>query len=204
MLCGMLRMLAAVAVGATLLGAAVAAPKSGRVVRVERRPRTGTAAPRSCEHIEGDSWICRGVRPLPGEIISIVAQDGIAAEVRIAEVGDVPTCRVAWRVRGRVLRGDVNADPSAAVIDPSLDPRTSRLMPPGVVTRSPSGRADDDVDWAIDRNGDGKEDLVATSYVCDDAGKPDINAGGQCFDLWSSSGFEMRQAHPTVLPGCTW
>jgi hypothetical protein len=203
MLCGMLRLLAALTVGATLLGAAFATPRPGRVVRVERRPRSGTAAPRSCEHIEGDSWICRGARPLPGEIISVVAPEGIAAEVRIAEVGEVPTCRVAWRVRGRTLRGDITADPSAAVIDPSLDPRASRLMAPGAVTRSPSGRADDDVDWAIDRNGDGHEDLVATSYVCDDTGKPDIN-GSQCFDLWSNSGFEMRQAHPTVLPGCTW
>src|SRR5262245_58712560 len=147
MLCGMFRVLAATAAGVTLLGAAYAQPKSGRVVRVERLPRHGTTMPRSCEHIDADVWVCRGTKPVPGEIISVVAQDAIAAEVRIAEVKELPTCHVAWRVRGRVLHGDVNVDPAAAVIDPTLDPRTTRLLPAGQVTRSPSGRADDDVEW---------------------------------------------------------
>jgi hypothetical protein len=187
---------------ATVLGTASAGPRAGKVVRVERRARAGAIVPRWCDvSADEDAGICRGPRPSTGDTITVVGTTGILAEIRIAEVDDT-TCNLLWKIRGRVVRGDFSsASAWAAVVDAGIDGR-SRLMPAERMP-SPSGRHTDEVQFAIDRDGDGREDIVGTSYVCDDNGQADPNGGGDCYDVYTRSGPELGKAHPTLLPACT-
>ena len=187
---------------ATVLGTATAGPRPGKVVRIERRARAGAIAPRWCDvSADEDAGVCRGPRPAIGDTITVVGTTGILAEIRIAEV-DETTCNLMWKIRGRVVHGDFSAASAwAAVVDPGVDGR-SRLMAAERLP-SPSGRHTDEVQFAIDRDGDGHEDIVGTSYVCDDSGQPDPNGGGDCYDVYARSGPELMKAHPTLLPACT-
>jgi hypothetical protein len=196
--------LALVLVAATLQVAGAEPPRSGKVVRVERRARTTATVPRWCDvSADDDSAVCRGPRPAVGDTISIVGQQGIVAELRIVEVvGEAATCRLLWKVRARVVRGDLGATGGAiGLVDPTLDQR-SRLLPPEQVTKSPSGRSDDEIQFGIDRNGDGRPDVIGIQYTCNDAGKPDATATGDCYDVYTGNGIDLQKAHPTLLPAC--
>jgi len=187
---------------ATVLGTAAAGPRAGKVVRVERRSHSNAIVPRWCDvSADEDAGTCRGPRPAIGDTITVVGQTGILAEIRIAEV-DETTCNLMWKIRGRVVRGDFSAAAAwAAVVDPTIDAR-SRLMAAERLP-SPSGRHTDEVQFAIDRDGDGDEDIVGTSFVCDDSGQADPNAGGDCYEVFTRSGPELVKAHPTLLPSCS-
>jgi hypothetical protein len=202
MLAEMLR--SALVLVAAALGVAGATPRSGKVVRVERRARTTATVPRWCDiSPDDDSAICRGPRPAVGDTISIVALQGIIAELRIVEVvGEAATCRLLWKVRARVVRGDLGASSgTVALVDPTLDQR-SRLVPGEQVTKSPSGRSDDEIQFAVDRNGDGRPDVIGIQYMCNDAGKPDPSSTGDCYDVYAGNSIDLQKVHPTLLPAC--
>lgn len=177
------------------------AARPGRVVRVERHARTSSYVPRWCDvSADEDVGVCRGPRPNLGDTITVVSTTGIAAEIRVSEVDATP-CAMLWKIRTRLLRGDFSTTPSwIALIDPSLDSR-SRLIPADKVT-SPSRRSSDEVQFAIDRDGDGREDVVGVNYLCDDSGVPDASASGDCYDVYQRSGNDVTRVHPTLLPSC--
>jgi hypothetical protein len=198
----MVRAILVVAVGAVLASIAAAGPRPGRVVRIERRARSTTFVPRWCDvSADDENGICRGPRPNIGDTITIIAPPGLVAELRVSEVTET-NCPLLWKIRSRVLRGDFSATPAwIAVIDPGLDARSHLLVAEKVA--SPTGRRTDEVQFAIDRDGDGREDVVGIDYVCDDAGTPDPNAGGDCYDVYSRSGADVTKAHSTILPSCS-
>jgi len=184
-----------------LAGGEVAA-RPGRVVRVERHARANAFVPRWCDvSAEEDSGVCRGPRPNLGDTITVLSMTGIAAEIRVSEIDPTP-CAMLWKIRTRLVRGDFSMASSwVAVIDPSLDSR-SRAIPSDRVS-SPSRRTGDEVQFAIDRDGDGREDVVGINYMCDDSGVPDPNATGDCYDVYQRSGNDVSRVHPTLLPGCS-
>jgi hypothetical protein len=175
--------------------AAVAGP-AGRVVRVERAGGT-SVAPRLCE-LRGDAGTCVGDEPKVGEIIVVLDEQHVIAEVQIVAAPTVvASCANLWTVKTRPSRGAVSDGEGIGVIDPSLDLRRAHVLDKSHLPASPSGLAGDEVWRAIDRDGDGAADIVFTHYSCDSAGAL-VSGGAQyCLDIWSRT--HTRMARTTQL-----
>ena len=206
MLANMTRLACILVVGATaLIGMrAFAGPRAkGKVVRVERS--RGTAAiPRVCD-IRGDrSGTCLGSEPMVGEIVSVLDETGVLAEVRITEATafatGVGTCTSLWNIKTDVVRGDVSSIPlrTIGVVDPQIHPRRGRNLTREQFPPSPSGRPDDQVVIAVDRDGDGAADILMTQTACDGAGA----SSGSCLDEYANMNGRMVRVHQTNFATC--
>ena len=159
------------------------------------------SVPRWCSISTDGTGVCSGPSLDVGELVSFFDDKNCVAEVRIVEVRE-PTCDLSWRFSWVPERGNVaKASGPAAISDPRIDFRKSKLVSFDRV-RSPSGRSSDQVIYAVDRDGDGREDVVFTRFYCDDDGTPNVRASGQCHEIWSREGARLHRAYPTLLPGC--
>lgn len=175
-----------------LWSAAAAAGPSGRVVRVERSGAS-RVAPRLCD-IHGDTGNCVGDEPRPGQVVVLLDERRVVAEVEIVDAASFSTgCPMLWSVKTRALRGASGDSDGVGVIDAGIDPARAHLIERSRAPVSPSGSPDDEVWRAIDRDGDGAADIVITRYNCDATGRPTAGGGTSCIDLWARTGMRMTR-----------
>jgi hypothetical protein len=169
------------------------AEPSGRVVRVERSG-SSRIPPRLCE-VHADGGNCVGEQPRVGQIVAVLDEHHVAAEVQIVEATPFsPSCPMLWTVKTRLLRGAPTDSDGIGVIDPGLDLTRAHLINRTQLPSSPSGMPDDEVWRAIDRDGDGAADILITRYGCDTSGRPAASAGSMfCVDLWARTGARMTR-----------
>jgi hypothetical protein len=193
----------AAAIGTLALASAPAsaAPRTrGKVVRVERA-RGSKAPPKVCD-IRGDkSGTCLGSEPVIGEILTVLDENGVVADARIIEVkpfrGGSTTACEAWDIRTEVLRGSLSVMTARAMglIDHDLHPKLAHILPNDQFPSSPSGRLEDTVVMAFDRDGDRTADLVLTQTQCD-------ATGGTCIDHWGRVGGRLTRIQQTNFASC--
>jgi hypothetical protein len=182
------------AIAVVTWSAAADAGPSGRVVRVERSGGS-RVAPRLCD-VHGDTGNCVGDEPRAGQLVVMVDEHRVIAEVQIVEaISFSPSCPTLWSVKTRLLRGAPNDSDGLGVIDPSLDLNRAHLIDRSRMPSSPSGSPDDEVWRAIDRDGDGAADIIVTRYSCDASSRPTAASGATyCVDLWARTGARMTRA----------
>jgi len=164
-------------------------PPSGRVVRIERERVAADAAPLVCDIYESLRGLCIGRLPRNGELLTIVDEARLIAQVTISKVELDPSqrCDGLWSVAVEVLHGDLSQRSSdrIGVIDGVGDPRGLRKLEASEIGGSPSGNSEEVPILAIDRNGDRRPDVVVTKYPCDVNGHPAQSAPEHCLDVWS-------------------
>jgi hypothetical protein len=201
---GMVR-LALVLVAAVYVVPAMAAPRArGKVVRVERT-RSATIAPRICD-VRGDrGGTCLGTQPQLGDVVNLLDETGVVAQARIADVTPVSassrttTCESMWTIRTDVVRGDLSGltPRTLGVVDPDLHLQRAHLVPRDQLPPSPTGRDDDTVLAAIDRDGDRTADLVLTQTTCEAS-----LGGGLCLEQWARIDGRFKRVQQTNFASC--
>jgi hypothetical protein len=178
--------LAAIVVALTMIQPASATPR-GRVVRVERTRTVPLFTPVLCVQMMNDgSGLCIGPQPKPGETIVVVDENQVLAEIKVdGSTKAMPNCDSVWSVTGSVMRGDPTQgrrNKSIGLIDGTVDRQQSRRIPENKV---PKPSEDSKVEIGIDRDGDGKADVIASEATC-----PGV--GGECIEFWTrrAKGFE--------------
>ncbi len=165
-----------------------AEPRSGKVVRVERRLQKSGPI-RLCEIKANGGGQCFGDRPSDGDVIAVLDEQQVFAEIKIVHIEPMNAqCDSMWTVTGDVLRGDLSGSQwgrSIGVIDTRLDRRNARKLPEDRLPTAPSGRPEEKVIGAIDRTGSGAPDIDLTAFQCDSNGQASTQGNEQCFEIWS-------------------
>ena len=198
------RLALALIVAALALPAAAAPRPRGKVVRVERT-RGMRAIPRVCDVRSDRGGTCLGSQPQIGDVISVLDENGVIADVRITEVtpfsagGQTLSCQTVWNIQTEVERGDLAAVSMRTIglVDPDLHPRRAHVMPRERLPPPPSGREDDTVMVAVDRDGDQKPDLVISQGRCDGQ-----SSSSPCLDQWARVGGRMTRVQQTNFTTC--
>jgi hypothetical protein len=173
----MLRITCAVVVA--LAVPAIAAPR-GKVVRIERARTFPLVTPVICFQVQTDgTGLCVGPQPKQGDVIVLVDETQVLAEVRIDTMTKaMATCDAVWQVSGSVIKGDVNAGrrtKTMGLIDAGIDRNAARRVPEDKI---PKPAPDTRVEIGIDRDGDGQADMLVAQGSC-----PGI--GNECIEFWS-------------------
>ena len=185
---------------------AIGAPRArGKVVRVERQ--RGTAmTPRVCDVRADRAGTCLGPEPAIGELITVLDETGVIAEVRITEAtafstGGASACQSLWNIKTEVVRGDLTSIPlrTIGVVDSDVHPRKGRMLPKEQFPQPPSGRSDEQVVVAVDRDGDREADIVLTQNTCDGSGPV---PGGSCIDEWARVNGRLVKVQQTNFASC--
>ena len=122
--------------GILLVLEAATAWAGGRVVRIERTGGSDVA-PRLCE-LRGDAGTCVGDEPRPGQIVTVLDEHHVVAEVQILEETSAAAgCPNLWTVKTRTVRGSIADSDGIGMIDPGINParasitrrRSERLRP---------------------------------------------------------------------------
>jgi hypothetical protein len=171
----------AILLGALLLpGAPAADAPRGKVVRVERARTFPLVTPVLCVQMMPDgSGLCIGPQPKVGETVVLVDESQVIAEIKIdGATKTTSNCESVWSVTGTVTRGDVSAgrrNKTIGLIDANVDRTAARRVPENKV---PKPSEDSRVEIGLDRDGDGKVDVVASEATC-----PGV--GGECIEFWT-------------------
>jgi len=192
-------------VGAFALPAAGAPRAKGKVIRVERQRGTAVT-PRVCDVRADKAGTCLGPEPQIGEVITVLDENGVIAEVRIVEAvafstGGSNACQSLWNIKTEVVRGDLTTIPlrTIGVVDPEVHPRKGRMMPKEQFPLPPSGRSDEQVVVAVDRDGDRTADIVLTQNACDGT---NAVQGGSCIDEWARVNGRLIKVQQTNFATC--
>ncbi len=184
-------------VGMALGATAFAAPRPGKVVRVERRAKRQFGTPRYCAFSIGDNQAyCYGKKPELGEQITVLDSHKIVGIAHVDNVELIGACPLAqsslWLAHVQPDSGDLQTPSDSqigAVIDMVLDRRAAHLVK---VDRVPGDRPlTVDQVIGIDSDGDGAPDLEFLAFACDDQGQPPTGTGvatGQCMEVWAITG----------------
>jgi hypothetical protein len=168
-----------------------AAPRPGKVVRVERAAGRPMGTPRLCTVTGGDSSAyCFGKRPEVGDMLPVVDMHHVVATLRIAAVESSGLCGKNdgpfWSVKTTFDHGDQALATSDAMmfglLDIPVDPRNAHI----VKEDRPPVPADTVI--AIDSTGDGEADFEFLQMKCDDSGSPTTSGSSFCIDVWYASG----------------
>jgi hypothetical protein len=176
--------------GVALCASALAAPRAGKVVRVERRPNGIVGTPRYCTVSAADliSYCISEKAPEVGERLTVIDSQRVLGVIRITHVQPlVDGCQqnTMWMTQGSLESGDVNQPQGQMIgtLDVPVDPRATKLVN---ADKSPAGRPwGTDTIYAVDRNADGNIDLEFVQFQCDDSGAHSIQATGTCFEVWA-------------------
>jgi hypothetical protein len=185
-----------------LLGAAVsdAAPRTrGKYVRVERT-RTATSIPRVCEVRDASGGVCFGPAPMIGDIVTLLSEQRVIAEIRVTDSQEYATrgaaCPGLYNIKVELMRGDFDPDESTiGIVDRDLDPRAARKVTRAEHPASPSGRPNESVQIAVDREGDGVADILVVQSDCDGQGQ-------LCLDEWARVDRKMVRVVQTNFSNC--
>jgi len=194
-------------VGATAL--AGAAPRGGKVVRVERN-RGMKAVPRLCDvQPTAKEGLCVG-QPNTGDRVALIDQDrGIAVgEFRIdssAGAADPFVCAgttpSVFKIKGSVTSGepDVIADAGRIIglrnlpFDPRMRVLKDQLVP----------GSGEKAELALDLDANGTVDYMLVRYNCDDANNPAPNSDRRfCFDTYLERGPKLVKVHTDNIQIC--
>lgn len=202
----------AVALAAMLLAPGLPEARPGEIVRVERPRSSSGSRLRVCplNPVAQERLTCYGREaPVPGTSYLLV--DGTGAHGRVVARRVEPSaqddCRLGYA-------HDVFVDGNLSLQDPSVsvlaiqgleDGDRARVLAPR--QRAPSGRADEQVWMAIDRDGDELADVLGTYRECpDEPGAPAAPPGKMlqalCLDYWTLRGGEWRKASSDVFFTC--
>lgn len=171
-------------------GGVVAAPRAGKVVRVERKAAGYSGQPRFCTIQPSDLYgSCVGTKePVVGERMTAVDRNRAVGTLRVTNVTPSPDgCGQTyyWTIQGVVETGDFTTARGLvlAVTDVNVDMRAGKMVDPD---RSPTGHSwGSDQIYAIDSNGDNTADIEFIQYACDDAGNvATTTATSACHDVW--------------------
>jgi hypothetical protein len=184
-----------VVVGIVLCVHADAAPRAGKVVRVERRPSGLTGTPRYCTVSAVDliSYCISEKAPEIGDHLTVIDSQRVLGVIKVTQVQPLPDgCQqnMMWMTQGSLESGDLDRPQGQmiATLDVPVDARSSKLMN---VDKSPGGHPwGTDTIYAVDRNGDSSVDIEFVQFQCDDAGNQTPNATATCFEVCSE-----RQKH---------
>jgi hypothetical protein len=175
---------------AVLCASAFAAPRAGKVVRVERRPQQLVGAPRYCTVSPSDNvgYCITNTPPDVGERITVIDNAHVLGSIRITTVTPLQDgCQQSssWMTQGTLESGDLS-NPSGAmigVLEFAIDLRSGKLIN---VDRSPSGHPwGTDTIYAIDNNNDANPEIEFVQYGCDDAGNSTQQSTSLCTEVWS-------------------
>lgn len=175
-----------------LCASAGAAPRAGKVVRVERRAAGYSGHPRFCSVHAADMYgQCVGAKgPEVGDRMTVINHQRVLGVVRVTQVqpyNDGCSQTYQWMIRTTLDSGDLSGARGTviAVSDVPLDVRTAKVVN---VDTSPTGNASGtDTIYAIDGNADNKADVEFIQYPCDDAGNASLTSPtGTCFEVWAS------------------
>ncbi|MBA3455264.1 MAG: hypothetical protein H0T42_19390 [Deltaproteobacteria bacterium] len=198
-----LTLLSGLLVGALALPAGGNPRARGKVIRVERQRGTAVT-PRVCDVRADKAGTCLGPQPTIGEVITVLDETGVIAEVRISEAtafstGGSTACQSLWNIKTEVIRGDLASIPlrTIGVVDPEVHPRKGRMMSKEQFPAPPSGRTDEQVVVAVDRDGDRTPDIVLTQAPCDQA-----SPGGSCIDEWARVNGRLVKVQQTNFSSC--
>jgi len=188
-------------VGVALCATLEAAPRPGKVVRVERHAKRLFGTPRYCAFSVGDlQAYCYGKKPEICEHITVVDAHHVVGVVRVDNVDPLGSCPNAptslWLAHGQQESGDLVTPGDSAVgglIDITTDPRMSHLVK---VDRVPGDRPlTIDQVIAVDTDGDQNPDFEFLAFPCDDQGNPATGSSastGQCLEVWVATGHTLE------------
>ncbi len=198
------------AAGAVALGSgglARAAPR-GKVVRVQRSEGAGSP-PRLCVVMDApDSLLCIG-EPKVGDSLAYMTQ---ATGLPIGE-GRIETVAPATRIGACPGKAPVLFDVTATITQGTVDQltRSQTIVLRGIKLgsrvravhdyRIPDERAAEQLQIAMDIDGDSRVDLALYNYTCDAAGARSNGgrADRQCFDLYQDRGGRLvRTQHDNI------
>lgn len=179
-----------VLVGVALCAQATAAPRAGKVVRIERKPAGLTGTPRYCTVSTVDmlSYCVSEKSPEVGDHLTVIDNQRVLGVIRVTHVQplqDQCAGTMMWMTQGTLDSGDLSNPQGQmiATLDVPVDPRGAKLMN---VDKSPGGHPwGTDTIYALDRNGDGNVDVEFVQYQCDDSGNQSINATATCYEVWA-------------------
>jgi hypothetical protein len=179
---------------------AVAAPRAGKVVRIERKTAAHLSNPRLCEIEPNGNGNCLGDVHV-GDVVVVISADAVIGEVRLDETSVArPSCPLLRRVHGTFLgRSQLPNGPAIGVIDGNVDKQRARMMINPTTATSPNGH--DQVFIAVDGDGDGTPDIMMTQSMCDAAGNT-VASGGACLDVWAGTGSSARRVQHANMSGC--
>jgi hypothetical protein len=198
-----------VVLGLALCASAAAAPRPGKVVRVEHEHAL-LGSPRLCEITpETNQALCYGEKPIRGDKIAVVGETGVLGKLRIDEVDAIGLCGVGrWTVKVQVESGvaALGTVRVAYVIGLPDDASGARLV---YVDRIPGDRpVGRDTVTAIDMNRDRRADFAFVSYMCDERGRPTQGtqslsaASTECQELWRRTGRGFELLRSDRIPQC--
>lgn len=207
MLGAMKRVLASGLLVGVLAPPAGAEPRvHGKVVRVERT-RGPAVAPRICDLGPNHEGICLGGAPIVGDLVTVLAEHGVLGDARITEIqpfapGGASACASLWNVKTELVRGDLSSAPgrTLGLVDPTVHPRKGRLLARDRYPAPPSGRRDDQVVLAVDRDGDDTADLVMTQSSCE---ATSAGPAGACVDAWARVRGRLVHVQHTNFAACS-
>jgi hypothetical protein len=180
----------------------VAAAPRGKVVRIER-PRTKAAiSPILCDIRADLTGNCVGSEPRPGDIVSVISDQRMVAEVRILSSStQSPQCQGMWNVKTEKLSGDLTRRGSmvVGVVDPELDRRAATVNQDATINQREIPNADPSTKavLGVDRDGGGSPDIVLAWSSCGGAaGTP------ECFEIWSRRDRTMVRTWSASTKNC--
>jgi hypothetical protein len=175
-----------------LLGAtAFAAPRAGKVVRVERKPQQIVGVPRYCTISSSDyvGYCNTNTPPEVGDRITVVDNARVLGTIRVSTVtplSDGCQQNSSWMTQGTLESGDLSTPQGAmiGVLDVGVDLRSGKLIN---VDKSPAGHQyGTDTIYAIDNNNDGNPELEFVQYGCDDSGNYSLQSTSLCTEVYGT------------------
>jgi hypothetical protein len=192
-----------------LCATAGAAPRAGKVIRVERKATGYTGQPRYCTIHPGDlNGYCIGSKePEVGERLTAVDQNRVLGVLRVTTIQPYNDgCQQAnqWMITTVVDTGDVTIARGTmlGVADVPLDATRAHTM---IVDKSPTGHTwGMDTIYAIDNNNDGSVDVEFIQFPCDDSGNASMNSStSHCHEVWANSaGKGLERLHQDRFQVC--
>jgi len=188
------RFLVALAAVPAAVALVSAAPRAGKVVRVERKAAGFVGVPRFCAIQPSDMFgSCTGSRaPEVGDRMIAVDRNRVLGTIRVTNVqpyADGCQQTYNWMIQSVAESGDFAMARGLvlAVADVSLDMRGGKLID---VDKTPTGHQwGTDQIFAIDNNGDNNPDIEFVQYACDDFGNAASNtATSSCHEVWVHTG----------------
>jgi hypothetical protein len=183
----------------TLCATAGAAPRAGKVIRVQRKAQGFSGQPRFCAVHPGDMFgHCIGSKePEVGERLTAVDQNRVLGVLRVTQVQPYNDgCQETnqWMIQTVVDSGDVTVARGTmlGVADVPIDVRGAHLV---TVDRSPTGHTwGMDTIYALDSNNDGTVDIEFIQFPCDDVGNASMNAStSHCHEVWTTQGHGLER-----------
>lgn len=179
--------------------------RAGKTVRVERKQPQVSSKSRLCPLYDRDVGSCPREVAV-GDVGLVVDAEGTYGEATITEVtrlGDSCGNPAGWNIVidvSRLSSSDFSYN-ALLVMDHRVADGGRTLA---ASMDAPSGRPDENVQHALDDDGDGQPDLLVTNYACDERLRPSraSRVSHTCYDTWLEVRDEWRRARTDHVPVC--